>query len=72
MNPISKQFSSIEQVTGQYLKQKNVTVKIDIIREPDIPIGYQIKKPTSYHKHCNSYYISLYDREKKKQNRTGG
>ena len=25
MNPISKQFSSIEQVTGQYLKQKNVT-----------------------------------------------
>ena len=25
MNPISKQFSSIEQITGQYLKQKNVT-----------------------------------------------
>ena len=25
MNPISKQFSSIEQVTGQYLKHKNVT-----------------------------------------------
>lgn len=25
MNPISKQFLSIEQVTGQYLKQKNVT-----------------------------------------------
>ena len=29
MNPISKQFSSIEQVTGQYLKQKkrNQSVK---------------------------------------------
>ena len=33
MNPISKQFSSIEQVTGQYLKQTSDVSFEDVLRQ---------------------------------------
>lgn len=41
-----------------HLKQKTEEVRINIIAD-ELPENYILKKPPSYHKHCNTYYISI-------------
>ena len=61
MNPISKQFSSIEQVTGQYLKQKNVTSpsKTSDVSFEDVRQQQQLKFSKHASQRLESRNISL-------------
>ena len=64
MNPISKQFSSIEQVTGQYLNQKNTATQSaasDVSFEDVLRKQQQLKFSKHATQRLESRNISLSD-----------